>query len=114
MPLMQTRSGDADFEAAASHYVRVTSQSQPRLSLEEAEVSLRERRRQQRRARRLGGGKPRFLSTEPDAIDQSSRVLFPLLFTIFNILYWIIYQSVSSSTLEELYAEKLKRLEDAE
>ena len=99
---------EAAYEGTASHYVTVTSQNQPRLSLDDGDVGARERRRQQRRAKRLAGVKSRLMqvSSEPDMIDQYSRVLFPLIFVVFNILYWIIYQYISTSTLEEMYEKK--------
>ena len=35
-------------------------------------------------------------------IDKYSRVIFPVTFTCFQLMYWIIYQHLSDSVLEDL------------
>ena len=35
-------------------------------------------------------------------IDKYSRVLFPLCFTSFQLMYWIIYQHLSDDIVEDL------------
>ena len=35
-------------------------------------------------------------------IDKYSRVIFPLLFTSFQLMYWIIYQHLSDDIVEDL------------
>uniref|UniRef100_A0A182XYF7 Uncharacterized protein n=1 Tax=Anopheles stephensi TaxID=30069 RepID=A0A182XYF7_ANOST len=47
------------------------------------------RRRRQREASARGGGNRHVNSVS--LIDQAARVLFPMSFTFFNILYWLVY-----------------------
>ena len=35
-------------------------------------------------------------------IDKYSRVIFPTLFTLFQCLYWIIYQNLSEIKIDDL------------
>ena len=40
-------------------------------------------------------------------IDKYSRVIFPVTFTCFQLMYWIIYQHLSDEVLEDLvYLDK--------
>ncbi|XP_052900391.1 gamma-aminobutyric acid receptor subunit alpha-6 [Anopheles moucheti] len=47
------------------------------------------RRRRQREASARGGGNRHVNSVS--LIDQAARILFPMSFTFFNILYWLVY-----------------------
>jgi hypothetical protein len=35
-------------------------------------------------------------------IDKYSRVIFPVSFTCFQLMYWVIYQHLSDETVEDL------------
>jgi hypothetical protein len=38
----------------------------------------------------------------PSDIDKYSRILFPVSFTCFNLMYWIIYLNISEETVPDL------------
>lgn len=40
----------------------------------------------------------RMLGVSPSDIDKYSRVVFPVCFICFNLMYWIIYMHISASS----------------
>ena len=72
--------------------VKVSQQHVPCPSLDEA----------QNCGRRAGSGVCSALcslcdvSVHPDTIDLYSRVLFPVIFLLFNVVYWMVYKYISN------------------
>ena len=90
MPLMK-HSGEP-FDSADD---RITvSPCHPRLSLDASENN-------NRKSRKLFNFSKYSCCAEPDSIDAYSRVLFPLTFLVFNVLYWSIYQTISNNEARE-------------
>ena len=44
----------------------------------------------------------KMLGISPSDIDKYSRIFFPISFTCFNLMYWIIYLHVSDELAEDL------------
>ena len=90
MPLIRKTSREC-LDVADEH-VTVSPPRAPRLSLDEAQNS----------GRRAGSGVCSTLcgwcdvSVHPDTIDLYSRVLFPVIFLLFNVIYWMVYKYISS------------------
>jgi hypothetical protein len=42
------------------------------------------------------------VTRDPSRIDKYSRFLFPMVYSIFNLLYWTIYLNISSETIKDL------------
>ena len=89
MPLMRTPGAEPRLDVSEEHVT--VSSCAPRLSLDDAHNIRRQRH---------------FLSRllccfdvtiQPDTIDSYSRVLFPVIFTVFNVVYWITYQNISQN-----------------
>ena len=44
----------------------------------------------------------KMMGISPSDIDKYSRIFFPVTFTCFNLMYWIIYLHVSDEVAEDL------------
>ena len=44
----------------------------------------------------------KMMGVSPSDIDKYSRIFFPVTFTSFNLMYWIIYLHVSDEVAEDL------------
>lgn len=44
----------------------------------------------------------KLLGVGPSDIDKYSRVIFPVCFICFNLMYWIIYTHISDTAVEDL------------
>ena len=44
----------------------------------------------------------KMMGVSPSDIDKYSRIFFPVTFTCFNLMYWIIYLHVSDEVAEDL------------
>ncbi|VBB30873.1 unnamed protein product, partial [Acanthocheilonema viteae] len=42
-----------------------------------------------------------FCVIRPSQIDKYSRSIFPLIFLIFNVIYWVYYYSISGTELTD-------------
>lgn len=44
----------------------------------------------------------KMMGVSPSDIDKYSRIFFPVTFTCFNLMYWIIYLHVSDEVAQDL------------
>ena len=44
----------------------------------------------------------KLFGVSPSDIDKYSRVVFPVCFVCFNLMYWVIYLHISSQMIEDL------------
>ena len=44
----------------------------------------------------------KMMGVSPSDIDKYSRIFFPVTFTCFNLMYWIIYLHVSDEIAQDL------------
>ena len=61
-----------------------------------------QQRQQQQQQQQCKKNLQKMMGISPSDIDKYSRIFFPISFTCFNLMYWIIYLHVSDEVADDL------------
>ena len=96
--LPQQQGGPPQGHVPPNHH----QQGAPPLPLPQQHQVQQQHQQQQQQQQQCKKNLQKMMGISPSDIDKYSRIFFPISFTCFNLMYWIIYLHVSDEVADDL------------